>query len=328
MSTQYIERSLLDFQRQFATDDLCAKHLAHHRWALGFTCPRCAHPQFWLHAPRHVFECKQCHHQTSVTAGTIFHKTRVPLQKWYWLIYHMAMDKVGVSIAEMQRLLAIGSYRTAWLMAHKVRKAMMDRDAQYTLAGLVELDDAFFGPSSEIRGRGSDQKSTVLCAVSLYTDAKGNDRPGVARLAIVNDVSSHTVEDFLATLGCGVETEEGSQLLHTIKTDGWRSYAKAAKAKQVEHYKVVLRCPQDAGILLPWVHRVMSNVKAVIRGTHRGVSDKHLESYLAEFCYRFNRRFWEKELFDRLVQACISTETIQYQELIKRPRTAKKALRS
>ena len=118
-------------------------------------------------------------------------------------------------------------------------------------------------------------------------------------------------------LGCGVTTQEGKQLLEAIRSDGWRSYGRVAANKGLLHYKVVLRDPKAAGKLLPWVHRVISNTKAVIRGTHRGVSEKHLQSYLSEVCYRFNRRFWEKELFDRLLQATISAETITYAELIK-----------
>lgn len=328
MRTQYSERSLLDFQKTFATEEACRGHLAEQRWILSFTCPRCGHDQFWSLTKRGLFDCKQCRHQTSVTAGTIFHKTRTSLVKWYWLVYRMAMDKVGVSVSEMQRLLEIGSYKTAWLMAHKIRKAMADRDAQYQLAGLVELDESFFGPPGAQRGRGSENKTTVLCAVSLYRDRRGKERPGFARLAVVKDVSAKTVEDFLDKLDCGADTKEGQHLLKTIRTDGWRSYSKAVKGKQIEHCRVVLRTPQDAGILLPWVHRVVSNAKSVIRGTHRGVSDRHLESYLAEICYRFNRRFWEKELFDRLIQACVSTTTVTYTELVDRPRRAKRAIRS
>jgi hypothetical protein len=231
----------------------------------------------------------------------------------------MAMGKVGVSVAEMQRLLEIKSYKTAWLMGHKIRKAMADRDARYTLAGLVEMDESFFGPSGETRGRGSERKSTVLCAVSLYTDRKGRQRPGFARLSVVSDASAKTIEDFLERLGCGLTTEEGKQLLEAIRTDGWKSYGAAAKSKKLTHFKVVLCKPEDAGELLPWVHRVISNTKSVIGGTHRGVSKKHLSSYLAEVCYRFNRRFWERELFDRLVQACLSTTTITHKELVNRP---------
>jgi len=233
----------------------------------------------------------------------------------------MAMDKVGVSISEMQRILAIRDYKTAWLMAHKVRKAMADRDAQYGLAGLIELDDSFFGPKGSKRGRGSERKSTVLCAVSLYRDRYGRERPGFAHMQVVDTASAKAIEGFLDRLGCGVTTPDGRQLLEAIRSDGWKSYGKVAAEKAVTHYKVVLRDPKAAGKLLPWVHRVISNAKAVIRGAHRGVSEKHLQSYLSEVCYRFNRRFWERELFDRLVQACASTETITYAKLTNPDRT-------
>ena len=315
MAKEYRARSLLEFQSQFSTEDACASHLREMRWPGGFACPKCGYGEAWFIKTRNILDCKNCRAKVSLTAGTIFHKTRTPLLKWYWLIYHMAMDKVGVSVAEMQRLLEINDYKTAWLMAHKVRKAMADRDAHYKLAGLVELDDSFFGPKGGKRGRGSERKSKVLCAISLYQDRQGQERPGFAQMRVVDNASAEVIEDFLERLGCGVTTEEGEQLLAAIRTDGWRSYAKAAKDKSVDHFKVVLRDPQSAGKLLPWVHRVISNAKAVIRGSHRGVSGKHLQSYLSEICYRFNRRFWEKELFDRAINVCISAETITYREL-------------
>jgi len=315
MSTRYMERSLLEFQREFSTEEACARHLREIRWPNGFKCPRCGDEKAWFIRTRKILDCKGCRAKVSLTAGTIFHRTRTPLVKWYWLIYHMAMDKVGVSISEMQRVLAIRDYKTAWLMAHKVRKAMADRDAQYGLAGLIELDDSFFGPKGSKRGRGSERKSTVLCAVSLYRDRSGRERPGFAHMQVVDTASAKAIEGFLDRLGCGVTTPDGRQLMEAIRSDGWKSYGKVAAEKAMTHYKVVLRDPKAAGKLLPWVHRVISNAKAVIRGAHRGVSEKHLQSYLSEVCYRFNRRFWERELFDRLVQACVSTRTITYARL-------------
>jgi hypothetical protein len=317
MSKGYRERSLLDFQKDFSSEEACAQHLREIRWRDGFRCSRCGHTEAWFISTRNILDCKSCRAKISLTAGTIFHKTRTPLVKWYWLIYHMAMDKVGVSISEMQRVLQINDYKTAWLMAHKIRKAMADRDAGYSLAGLVEMDDSFFGPKGHTTGRGSERKATVLCAVSLYRDQKGEERPGFAHMQVVDNASADTIESFLQRLGYGPTTEESQNLLQAIRTDGWRSYAKAAKGTKLCHYKVVLRDPKSAGKLLPWVHRVISNAKAVIRGAHRGVSEKHLQSYLSEVCYRFNRRFWERELFDRLIKACISTETITYSKLIK-----------
>jgi hypothetical protein len=240
----------------------------------------------------------------------------------------MAMSKVGVSIAEMQRILEIKDYKTAWLMAHKIRKAMFDRDARYQLAGLIEMDESFFGPRGTKRGRGSERKSIVLCAVSLYKDHNGKERPGFAHMRIVDNASTENIEDFLKRLGCGVNTNEGKHLIEAIRSDGWKSYEKAIKNNELLHYKVILHDPKAAGKLLPWVHRVIANAKDVVIGTHRGVSNKRLESYLSEICYRFNRRFWEKELFDRLVQACVSTTTITYADLIKKPSKTKNKIRS
>lgn len=139
-------------------------------------------------------------------------------------------------------------------------------------------------------------------------------------MQVVDNASASTIENFLERLGCGSTTKEGQDLLKAIRTDGWRSYGRAAKGMDMSHYKVILRDPKAAGKLLPWVHRVISNAKAVIRGTHRGVSEKHLQAYLSEICYRFNRRFWEKELFDRLVKACVSTETITHNHLVRVPK--------
>lgn len=316
MPNTYKKRSLIEFQSEFSTEEACAKHLREMRWPDGFRCPRCGHHEAWLIRTRNILDCKSCRTKTSLTAGTIFHKSRTPLVKWYWLIYHMAMDKVGVSISEMQRVLEIRDYKTAWLMAHKVRKAMADRDAGYSLAGLVEMDDSFFGPKGHKTGRGSERKSTVLCAVSLYQDHNGQERPGFAHMKVVDNATASTIQSFLERLGYGPKTKESQRLLEAIRTDGWRSYGKAIKGENMTHYKVVLRDPKAAGKLLPWVHRVISNAKAVIRGAHRGVSEKHLQPYLSEICYRFNRRFWERELFDRLIKACVSTETITYLQLV------------
>jgi len=216
------------------------------------------------------------------------------------MLYHMAMDKVGVSIAEMQRLLDIKQYRTTWLMGHKIRKAMANRDARYGLAGLVERDESFFGPKGTKRGRGSERKSTVFCALSLYRDRKGEEQPGFVHMQVVENASAESIEGFLDRLGYGPTTKEGQDLSQAIRTDGWRSYGSATKGKDVSHYRVVLRDPEAAGRLLPWFHRVISNAKEVIRGSHRGVSEKYLQFYLSEICYRFNRGFWSETEFEAL----------------------------
>jgi len=222
----------------------------------------------------------------------------VPLRKWFWLIYRMAISKTGVSIAEMQRELQIRDYKTIWVMAHKVR------DARYRLAGLVELDESFFGPTSREakRGRGSERKTTVLIAISIYTNKEAIERPGFAHVQIVTDASAETIARVLDRLG--VDEQDKKLLIEKIRSDGWKSYGKVAKDKDIEHHRVVLISTKVAGHLPPWTHRFVSNVKGVLRGSHRGVSAKHLQRYLSEACYRFNRQYWDHELFNRLLFAC------------------------
>ena len=138
--------SLMQFQKKFGTEKACPKHL--------FRCPRCQHPEAFFHRTRHLYICKACGYQASLTAGTIFHKTRTPLTKWFWLIWLMGRQKSGISMLALQRMLEIKTYKTVWTMGHKIRKAMAARDASYKLAGLIEMDDTYFGaPKPGKRGR-------------------------------------------------------------------------------------------------------------------------------------------------------------------------------
>lgn len=312
----YQEMSLLDFQDQFNSEEKCLDYLFRVRWPDGFCCPRCSHSQYYKLTPRALYKCQSCGYQASVTAGTIFHRTKVPLRKWYWLIYRMAISKTGVSIAEMGRELAIQDYKTIWVMAHKVREAMAQRDARYRLAGLVEMDESFFGPKSHEgkKGRGSERKTTVLIAVSIYTDKQGVEKPGFAHAQVVANASAEVIGNMLDRLG--VDQEDKESLIQKIRTDGWKSYGKAAKDKELEHHRVILMNPKTAGHLLPWTHRFVSNVKGVLRGPHRGVSTKHLQRYLSEACYRFNRRYWDHQLFNRLLFACTIGKPITRDRLL------------
>lgn len=307
--------NLLLFQEEFKTEEDCYKWLFDTRWPNGFQCPKCDNKTFTLITTRNKYECLQCHYQVSLIAGTIFHKTKTPLLKWFWLIYRMATSKTGVSIAEMQRELEIKDYKTIWVMAHKIRKAMADRDAHYTLAGLVEIDESFFGPSSPgKRGRGSKKKETVIVAVSAWKDDNGKERPGFAHAFVVDNASADTISNILKRLG--VAEDESRPLIEAIRSDGWRSYIASVKGLGIAHHRVILRDPIDSMKLLPWTHRLIANAKAVFNGPHHGVSSKHLQRYLAEVCYRFNRRFWYRQAFHRLLKACLTTETITRADLM------------
>lgn len=311
----YEGMSLLKFQKEFGSESDCWEWLFRTRWPEGFRCPRCGHSEYTLMGERHLWLCRACRYQASAIAGTIFHKTRTPLLRWFWLIYRMATSKTGVSIAEMQRELEIRDYRTMWVMAHKIRKAMADRDAHYKLAGLVEVDESIFGPSaSGKRGRGAERKTVVIVAVSTWVNSSGKEEPGFAHAFVAKDASADSIESLLKRLT--VPMNEVKPLITSLRSDGWKSYRTVTKKLGVVHYRAILTDPKDSMKLLPWTHRLIANAKAVVSGPHRGVSDKHLQRYLSEVCYRFNRRFWPDESFHRLLNACATTSTVTGHQLM------------
>lgn len=208
MSQKYENMDFFQFQKRFSREDFCWKHLVKLRWPHGFVCPRCGHDKAGFHSKRKLLQCKGCRYQVSATAGTIFHKTKIPLRKWFWFIFLMSSQKTGVSIQGLQRLLGIKSYRTAWSMAHKVRKAMADRDASYQLANLVEMDDSYFGPSGRgQRGRGSKGKVPVVVAV----ENRGK-KPGFAAMRVVDNLKSAHIAHF---------AQSKIKEQQTVRTDGY-----------------------------------------------------------------------------------------------------------
>ena len=179
------------------------EHLKRWRWPDGFSCPRCGHGEAWFIRTRKILDCKLAGPK-SLTAGTIFHKTRTPLLKWYWIIYHMALKKVGVSVSEMQRALEIKDYKTAWLMAHKIRKAMADRDARYQLAGLVEMDESFFGPRGREEAAGAKGRAR-FCVPFLFIGIGRRREPGFAHMRVVENASAHPLRVFWKGSAVGQE---------------------------------------------------------------------------------------------------------------------------
>jgi transposase-like protein len=251
---------------------------------------------------RHVYQCTQCRHQVSVTAGTLFHATKIPLVKWFWAIYLMASDKGGISALRASKLLGV-SWITAYTMLGKIRKAMADRDSIYRLANLIELDDTFVGGKrAGKRGRGAEGKRPVLVAVE--TREKG---AGFIAMEAIDSVSKNSVKQFLAR---HLRTDQ------TVKTDAFP--AMNIIGKQHKHQKRVTP-PEEAKIWLPLVHIMIGNMKKFINGTFHGVSSQHLQEYLDEFCYRFNRRFWEPELPLRLLNACLAHVPIKNAEFHSQP---------
>ena len=299
----YTSLNFFKFQRRFSTEEKCHRYLLRKRWPDGFVCPKCGHSQASWISTRKLFQCSKCRRQVSVTAGTIFHKTRTPLVKWFWMIYFLSNNKTGVSVMYLQGLLGI-SYKTAWSMAHKIRKAMEDRDGLYQLSGIVETDDSLFGPKKVKgkRGRGAGKKTNVIVSVQLNS----KKRPIFACMNVVESLDQAHIKDAIKR-----HIQPGTQ----TRTDGLNLY-QALKECEYEHQAEIVGSPEKAPEKFPWVHILIGNVKGILRGVHHGVYDKHLQAYLSEFCYRFNRRFHPYESFDRLTTACLNSTGITIAELM------------
>ena len=303
MSVKY---DLFKFQRKFSTERRCINFLFKQRWPNGFICPRCKHKHYSFISTRRLYQCKNCKYQCSVTAGTIFHKTRKPLQKWFWMIFLITRTKTGQSILNMQKLLEIGCYKTAWTMAHKIHKAMQERNAIYQLGGLIEMDDAYFGERTVTgkRGRGAGGKKSVLIAVGTQR-YKGKTKPSFLKMEVIENLKKESVENFV---------DRNIKPNSKIKTDKFKSYHWLGN-NRFEHEAIRIYNPKETLEYLPWTHIMIGNIKGMLKGVHHGVSPKHLQRYLTEFCYRFNRRFIEKSMFINLIRSCIYTETITFAEL-------------
>jgi transposase-like protein len=294
--------NLIQFQNKFTSESACQIHLFNMKWSDGYKCEKCGHDQYFETTTRrlNLYECKKCRYQATVTVGTVMERTQTDLTKWFLAIYLVAHDKRGVSATLLSQELGI-TYKTAWLLLHKIRNAMGERDAQYALAGIVELDDAFFGAPTEggKRGRGTE-KTVVLVGLSL--NEKGH--PLHVKMEVIPDVKGTTLVNFAQT-----SITEGSR----INSDALRSYN--ALSQEGFKYEAKKFNPIENPDHLKWIHIVISNVKAFIGGTYHGLDEKHLQTYLNEFCYRFNRRKFKGELFNRLLSCCATTPTIFCSEL-------------
>jgi transposase-like protein len=294
----YGHMSLLDFQRRFPSEADCQSYLMGIRFSRGFSCPDCDSGHIGAIATRGLLQCKDCRKQFSVTAGTCFHRTRTSLQEWFRTIFLVSKDKRGHSALQLSKELGI-PYARAWFILQKIKMAMAYRDSQYRLSGTIELDEAYFAtPDSSGKGRRTNRTKSFV-AVSGTDDGK----PRFAKIQVVRRLDSRYVAKFAAK-----EIEPGS----LVRTDGLAIYNSLAGA--YIHEPIVAKGkPKDA--VLKWVHVVISNAKAFIEGTFHGLDGKHLQRYLDEFRYRFNRRYREEELFDRLLSACTTAPPASYDAL-------------
>lgn len=296
---RYSEMSLLDFQDKFPSEQICLDYLIRMRWPDGVECPCCGGNELDFMKTRKVFECRHCRKQIYVTAGTIFHKSRVPLRKWFWAIFLMATSKKGVPMLYLQKQLGLGSYRTAWLMGHKIRQAMIQRNDLYTLEGTVEADEIFIGGKQSLAERRKTGNNKTPFLIAIQENAEGGPQ-------FLSFEELETIYEQHVVLAIKKNIQPGS----TIKSDGDGAYVKASKEGYGHERLVAMKEPEQTYEHLKWINTITSNLKRYLLSTHHGVFPKYRKAFLAEFAYRFNRRYWPYQAFDRLLYACIKAHPV------------------
>jgi transposase-like protein len=283
--------TLLEWQQRFNSEAACLQKLAETRWPNGFQCNNCGSKKVWYTPGHELYRCASCLKRTSIKAGTIFHATKLPLTYWFLAIYFCSVDKGGISAIRLATYLDV-SWNTARFMLLKIRSVMGERDQEYLLSGIIELDDAFVGGKSTggKRGRGSEKKTPILVACE---NREKEGRAGYLKMRVVPKIDEQHVKAFSAASITPQQCLkiDGSPTLRTLKNE-----------HQVTHQVVP---PHESCQWLPWVHVAIANLKRFLLGTYHGVSGARLQEYLDEFCYRFNRRWCELEIPMRLLTICL-----------------------
>ena len=294
------------FTLQFANEKQCQDYLYMLRFPNGFVCPKCSHNKSWLRN-NGLYECEKCKHGTSVTAGTIFQDTRKPLKDWFIAIWWLAIQKYGASAEGLQQVLGLKKYETAWTWLHKIRTAMAVTNRS-KLSGIVEVDEALIGGvATGKRGRGAGNKVLVAVAVELV-----GKKLGRTRILIIKDASKESLHSFIKE---NIESE--SKLI----TDDWPGYygiENEGYSREIYNQSKA----QGDDDLLPHVHLIISLLKRWLLGTHHGaVEEKHLQAYLDEYVFRFNRRTSSKRglLFYRLLENAMVVSPTTYRNIVDKP---------
>ena len=296
----------------FHNEQACLDYLERLRWPKEFICPKCGVIGAAVKTSRNRLVCQSCKHQTSVTAGTIFDKTRTPLKIWLAAAWYVTSQKHGVSALGLQRVLGLGSYQTAWTMLHRFRRAMI-RPGRELLNGLVEVDETYIAigdksiPAGGKRRHPKITKTLVVIAVEML-EPRGFGR---IRLRRISDASESQVIPFVK------DVIQGGATVHT---DGSAAY-RSLKEEGYEHQRSVVRGSEiPAHVSLPGVHRVASLIQRWLLGTHQGaVQPAKLDHYLDEFVFRFNRRksLSRGMLFYRLIEQALVATPVTYREVVE-----------
>jgi transposase-like protein len=301
-------RNLMEFLDRFATNDACLEYLRRVRWPEGFACPQCGSREGWTTA-RGTWFCGGCNRQTSPTAGTILHNSRTPIRKWFVAVWLLCTQKTGVSAKTLQRELKVG-YKTAWLILQKLRQAMV-RAERSRLTGTVEVDETYVGGGeSGVGGRQLVGKALVVIAVEL-----AGKKVGRVRLRHIPDASGKSLVGFL-----GDCVARGTR----VHTDDWNGYNGVQAAGFTHRVTPVQGDPERARKFFSHVHLVASLLKRWLGATHQGrVQKQHLQAYLDEYAFRFNRRrsLHVGKIFHRLVEQMVIHKAKPYREIVRAAQT-------
>ena len=290
-----------EFERCYGTEEQCRAVVIAARWPQGFECPGCGSQRRSMVTSRDLFQCSDCRLQTSPTAGTIFASTKLPLRTWFRALYHMTQTKQGISSIELGRRLGV-TQTTAWKIKHKLAQVMLERDATKQLTGRVEIDDAYVGGerTGGKRGRGAEGKTPFVAAVETAADGK----PVRLKLRRVTSFCTHSIATF-AKSSLAPDCD--------VVSDGLRCFGGVTQAG-CSHQVIVTGSGPGAARTpaFKWANTALGNIKAAITGTYRAISSKHVPRYLAEFEYRFNRRYDLAAMIPRLTHAAVRTPPMPY----------------
>lgn len=303
---------IFEFNKYFPDEATCRRKFKEMRDKEGVTCQHCgSHDVVWLES-KQQYQCKHCRHRTTLRSGTVMHGSKLPFRYWFIAMHLLTATKKSISAAELQRQLGHNRYQPIWELMHKLRSVMGKRDDKYTLKGCIELDEGFF--STEIpkekkdeklkAGVGSQRKSKVMViaeSTPVDVEPKKGMKPKLVKhikMIVIPDEEAKTID---AVAAKSIDKES------CLTTDDHRSYIHF-KDMFTEHKSQVID-PKDIGKVLPWVHIAISNSKTLLADMYHGVKPEFLQEYLNEFCYKFNRRYFGEDLFERLVMIAASYRT-------------------
>lgn len=295
MEKRFKSLSIFEFQKMFPDDDACYEYLSEIKWENGFVCPKCGHTNYCGAVRKHDRQCTSCHHISSPTSGTLFHKVKFPILKAFYIVYYVSTNKKGISSTELSRKLQLRQ-KTCWLFKRKVMEAMKS-SGKSKIKDKVEVDEFYVGGQDEgAKGRKAGKKKLVVFAIE-------REGCGVSRLygKVIGHANSKELGQFMRSI-----IEPSAR----IKTDQWQGYRPLK-----QEFENLVQIPSGKkGGNFPELHRAIMGFKLWLRGMHHSV--EHLQAYIDEYSYRFNRNFMKSGIFENLTRKVVESKPMPYKEII------------